>query len=143
MQNHLCCCMSSMSPIITLGTTMLSNLQPLTDGCKASWAGLVSTVGIDFSKVHPTLPTNPCSQKASGTDRLDSIVTTTYHWVPRTLDNTCTCLTTKPSGMGPLNGTHLFRCKVMSTFPTQHPTVLPLELILGWRNSWQQLTVFF
>ncbi len=51
------------SPIITLGTTMLSNLQPLTDGCKASWAGLVSTVGVDFSKVHPTLPTNPFCQR--------------------------------------------------------------------------------
>src|SRR4028118_739420 len=97
------------SPIITLGTTMLSNLQPLTDGCKASWAGLVSSVGIDFSKVHPTLPTNPFSQRASGTDTFDSIVTTTYHWVPRTLDNTCTCLTTKPSSMG--------RCKLMGTEP--------------------------
>ena len=86
MQNPLCCCISSMSPIITLGTTMLSNLQPLTDGCKASWGGLASTVGVDFSKVHPTLPKNPFSPRASGTDTLDSIVTATYHWVPRTLD---------------------------------------------------------
>lgn len=52
-----------MSPIITLETTMLSNLQPLTDGCKASWAGLVSTVGVDFSKVHATLPTKPFCQR--------------------------------------------------------------------------------
>ena len=51
------------SPIITLGTTMLSNLQPLTDAGKASWAGLASTVGVDFRKVHPTLPTNPFSQE--------------------------------------------------------------------------------
>ena len=51
------------SPIITLGTTMLSNLGPLTDGGKASWTGLASTVGVDFSKVHPTLPTNPFSQR--------------------------------------------------------------------------------
>jgi hypothetical protein len=61
---------------------MLSNLQPLTDAGKASWAGLASTVGVDFSKVHPTLATNRFSQRASGTDTLDSIVTATYHWVP-------------------------------------------------------------
>ena len=53
-----------MSPIITLGTTMLSNLGPLTDGGKASWAGLASTVGVEFSKVHPTLPTNPILSKS-------------------------------------------------------------------------------
>jgi hypothetical protein len=52
-----------MSPIITLETTMLSNLQPLTDGCKASWAGLVSIIGVDFSKIHPTLSTHPFCQR--------------------------------------------------------------------------------
>ena len=56
--------MSSMSPIITLGTTMLSNLESLTDGGKASWAGLASKVGVDSSKVHLTLPTNPILSKS-------------------------------------------------------------------------------
>jgi len=51
------------------------------------------------------------------------------HWVLRTLDNTRTCLTTKPSGMG--------RCKLMSTEPIfGNKTLKPLiGLSLNWGNT--------
>lgn len=42
---------------------MLSDFQLLADGGKAGWAGLASTVGVDFSKVHPAFPTHPRRQR--------------------------------------------------------------------------------
>ena len=63
MQYYLCCCTIPVSPIPTLRTMILSDLQSLTDSSKAVGAGLARAVGIDFGKVHPTLPTDPFCQR--------------------------------------------------------------------------------
>jgi hypothetical protein len=63
MQHYLCGGMVTMSPIPTLRAMMLSDRQPFADSSKAIGTDLASTVGIDLSKVHPTLPADPLGQK--------------------------------------------------------------------------------
>jgi hypothetical protein len=63
MQYHLRCGMVTMRSISTFKTIMRSSFQPFTDNSKAIGASLACAIWVDFSKVDPTLPTNPLRQR--------------------------------------------------------------------------------